>query len=274
MTTKWNQPGPTAVLEHALIRASSRTSQAGPAGHRNRSIKDGKVRGKAADALRQLIAEQKFNHLAMKLGVKVIHCKAERDIRSRQAEKVDEFVNTWSGEGFPRGRHHHGRDGLGHARERVAARPTSTPKARATRSASARMGINTWVCSWVPDYCIHGMVVRHGEAFTISDRLTVGRTQAIYRPTAALRLLPGRCGHRVIERAARLRLQAFRESAHPERRNCQRLGYPGALLMGHAYNAWWNWQVTSASRNRAAWCRHQNATTIRWLSRSSLRRCG
>jgi len=31
----------------------------------------------------------------------------------------------------------------------------------------ARMGINTWVSSWVPDYCISGMVVRHGEAFTI-----------------------------------------------------------------------------------------------------------
>ncbi len=37
----------------------------------------------------------------------------------------------------------------------------------------ARMGMNTWVRSWVPDYSIHGMVVRHGEAFTISDKLTV-----------------------------------------------------------------------------------------------------
>ena len=46
------------------------------------------------------------------------------------------------------------------------------------------MGINTWVRSWVPDYCIHGMVVRHGEAFTISDRLTVWENgKAVYRPT-------------------------------------------------------------------------------------------
>ena len=35
------------------------------------------------------------------------------------------------------------------------------------------MGMNTMVVSWVPNYCIHGMVVRHGEAFSISDRLTV-----------------------------------------------------------------------------------------------------
>src|SRR5436305_1878406 len=48
----------------------------------------------------------------------------------------------------------------------------------------ARMGINTWVRSWVPDYNILGMVVRHGEAFTISDKLTVWEgKKAVYRPT-------------------------------------------------------------------------------------------
>ena len=46
------------------------------------------------------------------------------------------------------------------------------------------MGMNTWVRSWVPNYEIHGMVVRHGEAFTISDHLTVWkRAKAVYRPT-------------------------------------------------------------------------------------------
>ena len=46
------------------------------------------------------------------------------------------------------------------------------------------MGINTWVRSWVPDYTIRGMVVRHGEAFTISDNLTVWeKGRAVYRPT-------------------------------------------------------------------------------------------
>ena len=48
----------------------------------------------------------------------------------------------------------------------------------------AQMGMNTWVRSWVPNFTIRGMVVRHGEAFTISDKLTVWEGgQAIYRPT-------------------------------------------------------------------------------------------
>ena len=36
----------------------------------------------------------------------------------------------------------------------------------------------------MPNYCIRGMVVRHGEAFTISDKLTVWKNgKAVYRPT-------------------------------------------------------------------------------------------
>ena len=56
----------------------------------------------------------------------------------------------------------------------------------------ARPGMDTWVRSWVPlGGQIAGMVIRHGEAFTISDHLTVwdgrrGRLPA-HRP---LRLLP------------------------------------------------------------------------------------
>ena len=47
------------------------------------------------------------------------------------------------------------------------------------------MGMNTFVSSWVPpDHNIVGMVVRHGEAFSISEKLTIWQDgKAIYRPT-------------------------------------------------------------------------------------------
>ena len=35
------------------------------------------------------------------------------------------------------------------------------------------MGMNTFVSSWVPNYTIVGMVVRHGEAFSITEKLSV-----------------------------------------------------------------------------------------------------
>ena len=49
---------------------------------------------------KSLIAEQKFNELAMEVGIRVIHC-SERDTQiSRSPKKVDEFVGTWCIEGL------------------------------------------------------------------------------------------------------------------------------------------------------------------------------
>ena len=54
-----------------------------------------------------------------------------------------------------------------------------------------RMGINTWVRSWLPHDEIVGIVIRHGEAFGISDRWTVWKDGvAIYRPTVHYAYLP------------------------------------------------------------------------------------
>ena len=71
------------------------------------------------------------------------------------------------------------------------------------------MGINTFVASWVPpDHHIVGMVVRHGEAFTITEKLTVWEDgKAVYRPTVHYAYCPCDCGDRVAPRAARPRLQ-------------------------------------------------------------------
>ena len=50
--------------------------------------------------------------------------------------------------------------------------------------ALAQPGATTWVRSWVPSCETTGMVIRHGEAFTLSDHLTVwDGSKAIYRPT-------------------------------------------------------------------------------------------
>ena len=55
----------------------------------------------------------------------------------------------------------------------------------------AQMGMNTWVRSWIPDQEIVGMVIRHGEAFGISDRLTVWKgKKAVYRPTVHYAYMP------------------------------------------------------------------------------------
>ena len=234
MTAKWAEPGPTAVLEHgANPGLISHFTKQGLMDIGNRAIKDGKVKGKAADEIRQLIAEQKFNRLAMKLGVKVIHC-SERDTQiTDKPKQVDEFVNTWSVEGFREEGTTTAEMGWGtHEKELppLAYEHTEGPR---NQICLARMGINTWVSSWVPNYCIHGMVVRHGEAFTISDRLTVWENgKAIYRPTVHYAYCPADVAIASLNELRGYDYKLVQEPAHPQRRNHQRLRHPGRAADG------------------------------------------
>jgi len=120
----------------------------------------------------------------MKLGVKVIHC-SERDAQiTNQPKEVGEFVNTWSIEGFRE-------EGITTAEMGWGTHEKTTPAVGLSASQRARQpnlpgadGHQHVVVSWVPDYCIRGMIIRHGEAFTISDHLTVWEDgRPIYRPT-------------------------------------------------------------------------------------------
>src|SRR6202021_2510249 len=101
--------------------------------------------------------------------------RSERDTKiTDQPKEVHEFVNTWSVEGFREEGTTTAELGWGtHEKElpNLAYEHSEGPKAQI---ALARMGINTYVASWVPpDHNIIGMIVRHGEAFTITNKLSV-----------------------------------------------------------------------------------------------------
>ncbi len=263
MIGKWRQPGPTAVLEHgANPGLISHFTKQGLIDIGQRVLKDKKITGAAADEIRWLIAEQKFNLLAMKLGVKVIHC-SERDTQiTNQPKQVDEFVNTWSVEGFREEGTTTAEMGWGTHEKELP--PLAYEHAEGPRNqiCLARMGINTWVASWVPDYCIHGMVVRHGEAFTISDRLTVWQSgKAIYRPTVHYAYCPADVA---IASLNELRGYDYQLPKNQRILNDEIISGSdilGALLMGHAYNSWWIGSDLSIGESRRL-VPHQNATTM------------
>jgi len=126
----------------------------------------------------------------------------------------------------------------------------------------ARMGLNTWVRSWVPHYSILGMVVRHGEAFTISDKLTVwDKTKAVYRPTVHYAYCP--CDSAIVSlnelRGSNYKLQEKLRIMNDEITSGSDI--LGALLMGHGYNSWWIGSDLSIEESRRL-VPHQNATTM------------
>jgi homospermidine synthase len=104
------------------------------------------------------------------------------------------------------------------------------------------MGVNTLVRSWVPTYGeIAGMVVRHGEAFTISDHLTVwddlGRP--VWRPTVHYAYLPTDAA---IASMHELKMRNYELQPRQRIMNDEILSGRdelGVLLMGHDLTSWW-----------------------------------
>jgi homospermidine synthase len=171
----WSEPGPTAVIEHGanpgLISHFTKHALLDIAA---RALEEKKFAGAQAESIAQHAKAQAFNHLAHELGVKVIHC-SERDTQiTDRPKEVDEFVNTWSVEGFREEGTTTAEMGWGTHEKELPPLAYEHPDGPRSQICLARMGINTFVVSWVPpDHLIVGMVVRHGEAFTITEKLTV-----------------------------------------------------------------------------------------------------
>lgn len=264
----WKEPGPTAVIEHgANPGLISHWTKQGLLDIAERGLAEKRLTGAVAEQVQQSVKSLAFNQLAMHLGVKVIHC-SERDTQvTNQPKLVDEFVNTWSIEGFREEGTTTAEMGWGtHEKElpKFAYEHQEGPK---NQICLAQMGMNTWVRSWVPDYSIRGMVVRHGEAFTISDALTVweggkpGAGKAIYRPTVHYAYRP--CDSAI---ASLNELRGYDYKLQPKLRIMRDeitagSDILGALLMGHTFNSWWTGSDLSIEEARRL-VPHQNATTL------------
>lgn len=263
MTAGWKEKGTTAVIEHgANPGLISHWTRKGIIDIAKQSLADKKAIGAEAEELQEYIRTKAFNKLSMKLGIKVIHC-SERDTQiTNNPKKVDEFVNTWSIEGLREEGVATCEMGWGTHENEFPPYAYQHPDGPKNQICLAAMGMNTIVRTWVPDYSVQGFVIRHGEAFTISDRLTVWENgKAVYRPTvhyayclcdsaiASLHELRG--SNYVLQSKLRIMNDEIVDGHDTL----------GALLMGHAYNSWWTGSKLSIHESRKL-VPHQNATTL------------
>lgn len=255
--------GPSAVVEHGanpglvshfVKRALSEIAEA--------VLADGLL-AERHEAIGAALGGERFNDLAEQLDVRAIHV-AERDTQITDAPKqVGEFVNTWSVDGFYE-------EGVAPAELGWGTHERALPPLGLTHSGEgplnqicfARMAHKVLVRSRVPSGPIVGMVIRHGEAFTICDHLTVWEgARARYRPTVHYAYCPSDAAW-----ASFVELEG-NQYAYPER---QRIlndeiisgrDELGVLVMGHPYKAWWTGMRTSIEEAREV-APHQNATTV------------
>lgn len=264
MISRWSEPGPTAVMEHGanpgLISHFTKHALLEIA---QRSLAEKRVGGDHAEKVAHHAKAQEFNHLAHQLGVKVIHC-SERDTQiTDQPKQVSEFVNTWSVEGFREEGTTTAEMGWGTHEKELPPLAYEHPEGPRNQICLARMGINTYVASWVPpNHDIIGMIVRHGEAFTISDKLTVWEGgKAVYRPTVHYAYCPCDCA---IASLYELRGYDYRLQPNIRIMTDEITGGAdilGALVMGHPYESWWCGSDLDIEESRRL-VPHQNATTM------------
>ena len=262
VTSKWSD-STTAVIDHgANPGLISHFTKKGLVDIGEKVMRDKSTRKNERKTIERLIRERKFASLAMKLGVKVIHC-SERDTQiTNRPKEVDEFVGTWSIEGLREEGISPAEMGWGTHEKEVPALTNLPDYGPENQIFLSQMGMNTWVRSWIPYYEIVGMVIRHGEAFSISEKLTVWKKgKPVYRPTVGYAYMP--C-HETLSSLHELRCRNY--ELQPKLRIMsdeitKGEDILGALIMGHRYNSWWTGSILSIEESRRL-VPHQNATTM------------
>lgn len=259
MKSKWTKTGATAIVEHGanpgLVSHLVKKSLVDIA---TRALKEGKVSSDVEAAL----VDENYQSLAHALNVKVIHI-SERDTQvTNKPKQWGEFVNTWSVEGFYEEGVAPAELGWGTHEKSLPANAYEHPSGPKNQIAIAQPGATTWVRSWVPNFEIQGMVIRHGEAFTISDHLTVwDNEKAIYRPTVHYAYCPS---NEAIVSMKELEMLNWELHKNQRIMNDEITGGDdrlGVLLMGHPYKSWWTGSLLNIEDSRKL-IPGQSATTV------------
>jgi len=259
----WSGPMTTAVVDHgANPGLISHFTKKGLVDIAEALLSDKNVSKKIKNTVSDCLRSKVFSNLARALGVRVIHISEHDTQITNRPKRFNEFVGTWSIEGLRE-------EGIAPAEMGWGTHETDIPLFATFPLNNGRnqiflsqMGMNTWVRSWVPNEEIIGMVIRHAEAISISDHLTVReKGKVVYCPTVHYAYMPCnetlasihelRCRNYELQKNLRIMSD---EITHGE-------DILGALIMGHPYNSWWTGSILSIGQSRKL-VPHQNATTI------------
>jgi homospermidine synthase len=184
---------------------------------------------------------EQWAKLAQTLGIKVIHI-AERDTQvSKTPKRLNEFVNTWSVDGFVSEGAQPAELGWGTHERHFPADGGRHEKGSRCAIYLNRPGASTRVRTWTPKAGpFHGFLITHSEAISLADYYTVMEgDRVVYRPTSHYAYHPsdnavlsvhefaGRNWH--LQDKKRIMLDDITEG----------IDELGVLLAGHKRNAYW-----------------------------------
>jgi len=266
LMNKWKKKGSTAILDHGanpgLVSHFTKQALEDIATATLSKKPTASLHPERSRRIEKYLAEQNYAQLAHTLGVKTIHI-SERDSQiTHTPKKVNEFVNTWSIPGLYEEGIAPSELGWG-THERFAPEGimfhTVGPQNQVCLQTK---GMDTQVRSWVPSGEIIGMVIRHGEAFGISDRLTVWENnKAIYRPTVHYAYC---VSDSTLSSLHELKMRQLEMQQNLRILNDDIVDGAdelGCLLMGHDFKSWWIGSVLDIHQARIL-IPNQSATTV------------
>lgn len=254
--------GPTMVIEHgANPGLISHFVKQGLVDRAHYFLKNSYT-GAHALEVEKALADKNFAQLARSTQAYVIHV-SERDTQiTRDPKKVNEFVNTWSVDGLLEEGSAPSEISWGTHEGPLPATGIACGSAATGHICLTSMGMNTWARSWVPSGPIIGMIIRHGEVYSIGNALTVREGNAmVFRPTV----------HYVycVCDGTLASLHEFRMHNNKQQPTQRILSNDiisgvdelGCLIMGPGCTTWWTGSVLSIEHARVL-APGQNATTV------------
>jgi homospermidine synthase len=208
-------------------------------------------------------SREEWGQLSRKLGIKVIHI-AERDTQlAARPKEFNEFVNTWSVDGFVSEGQQPAELGWGTHEKNF---PRDGKRYDFGGGASIYLmqpGAATRVRTWTPKAGhFHGFLITHGESISIADYLSVRQSsEVVYRPTCHYSYHPsdsavvsvhefaGRNWH--LQDRQRILMDEITSG----------MDELGVLLAGHKKNAYWYGSQLTIEEARKL-VPHNNATSL------------
>jgi homospermidine synthase len=186
-------------------------------------------------------SRESWAKLSMILGIKVMHI-AERDSQITNVPKTpNEFVNTWSVDGFVSEGAQPAELGWGTHEKHFPADGGRHQQGSGCAIYLNRPGASTRVRTWTPEAGhFHGFLITHSEAISLADYYTVRDGERLaYRPTTHYAYHP--CDNAVLSvhefAGKNWRLQDRKRIMLNE--ITEGIDELGVLLAGHAKNAYW-----------------------------------
>jgi homospermidine synthase len=244
--------GPTAIVAHG----------ANP-GLVNHFVKDALLQIAVANGIAtEPRSRPEWVELGHSLGIKVIHI-AERDTqRSAVPKDRDEFVNTWSVDGFISEGCQPSELGWGTHERTFPADGNRNPTGSGAAIYLNQPGVMTRVRSWTPDEGpMHGWIITHNETISIADYFSDIVDGELYRPTVHYAYHPCDAAVNSVHELAGRNFEPQSRQRIITDEVIDGVDELGVLLMGNEQGSLWYGSNLSIDQARAA-APHNNATSL------------